>query len=61
MTLATWLRKLVREHPSYAGDSVVTPEINCDVIEHCLAVGEGTLSAPELFGDLPVHHQQPMA
>lgn len=32
MTTATWIRNFVRNHPAYKFDSVVSQEINFDLI-----------------------------
>ncbi|GAA5919676.1 hypothetical protein JCM6882_004535 [Rhodosporidiobolus microsporus] len=51
VTTATWIRNFVRSHPSYAFDSVVTPEINYDLIRAVDAIERGELDAPELLPD----------
>lgn len=52
MTMASYTRKFVTEHKAYQKDSVVNDEINWDLMQHLLAVGEGREKAPELLGDL---------
>ncbi len=50
MTGATWQRKVVRAHPEYAGDGVVTPRIATDLLAAVRDVVAGVRSAPELLG-----------
>jgi len=54
MTPATWLRKFVRNHPAYKGDSVVSQEIAHDLVIACKEIGEGTRHEPDLLGDMHV-------
>lgn len=49
-TNASYIRKFIREHPSYAGDSVVSQEICYDLITRLNGVTSGEISAPELLG-----------
>ncbi|BGP17257.1 glutamate--cysteine ligase [Rhodosporidiobolus nylandii] len=49
ITTASWIRNFVRSHPSYQHDSVVSPEINYDLIRTIDAIERGELSAPELL------------
>jgi glutamate--cysteine ligase catalytic subunit len=53
-TPATWMRKFVRSHPSYAGDSVVTKDIALDLMMACKEIGEGTRHEPDLLGDFKI-------
>ena len=48
MTLATWIRNFVSEHPEYKQDSVVTDQINYDLISACDLITKGDLKVPEL-------------
>lgn len=54
LTPATWMRRYVRNHPSYMGDSVVTDEIAYDLMIECRDIGEGTLHIPEMLGDITI-------
>ena len=54
LTPATWMRQFVQNHPAYAQDSVVSPEIAHDLLQACRGVGEGTLHVPELLGDIKI-------
>eukprot|EP00557_Chaetoceros_sp_GSL56_P002214 CAMPEP_0176500564 /NCGR_PEP_ID=MMETSP0200_2-20121128/13630_1 /TAXON_ID=947934 /ORGANISM="Chaetoceros sp., Strain GSL56" /LENGTH=935 /DNA_ID=CAMNT_0017899263 /DNA_START=602 /DNA_END=3409 /DNA_ORIENTATION=- len=51
ITPATWMRKFVRSHPSYKGDSVVNHEIAYDLMMACKDIGEGVRHEKELLGD----------
>ena len=51
-TTAGWVRQQVMDHPSYRQDSVVSEEIAYDLVRAMKAVGEGSLSCPELLGSL---------
>ncbi|KAJ2539244.1 glutamate--cysteine ligase [Coemansia sp. RSA 1933] len=51
MTLAAWMRDYVRSHPGYNFDSVVSPEINYDLVVALNDITCGRRSAPELFGE----------
>lgn len=51
ITAATWIRNFVRSHPSYKRDSVVTEEINFDLIQTILKIENGELKVPELLGE----------
>jgi len=57
MTPATWLRKFVRSHPAYKGDSVVSQEIAYDLTIACKEIGEGARHEADLLGDI---HIQPI-
>ncbi|KAJ1947928.1 glutamate--cysteine ligase [Kickxella alabastrina] len=49
-TLATWMRRFVRNHPEYKRDSVVPPSINYDMLRTMNDIEEGKIMAPELLG-----------
>jgi hypothetical protein len=42
-TAAQWMRGFVTGHKDYQKDSVITPSMNDDLIEACLAISDGTL------------------
>merc|ERR1712107_745028 len=42
ITPATWMRKFVRNHPAYKGDSYINHEIAYDLMVACKEIGEGT-------------------
>jgi hypothetical protein len=54
MTPATWMRKFVRNHPAYNGDSVVSSEIAHDLMVACKEIGEGIRHEPDLLGDFTI-------
>jgi len=54
MTPASWLRKFVRSHPKYEGDSVVSQEIAYDLIIACKDIGEGKRHEADLLGDMRI-------
>lgn len=39
LTGASYIRKMVQEHPDYKQDSIVTPEINYDIVRHIAMIG----------------------
>ncbi|KAJ2765050.1 glutamate--cysteine ligase [Coemansia nantahalensis] len=51
MTVAAWIRKFVQNHPAYKRDSVVSSEINYDLIVALDDISSGRRAAPELFGE----------
>lgn len=51
LTTASWMRKFVHNHPAYKHDSVVTDEINYDLLRTVQQLQEGKQSCPELFGE----------
>jgi len=51
MTPATWMRKFVRNHPAYKGDSVINHEITYDLMVACKEIGEGHRHEKDLLGD----------
>lgn len=52
LTTAAWIRKFVREHPTYKFDSVVTEEIAYDLVNAAHKIAAGEMSCPELLGNL---------
>ncbi|CAE6435924.1 unnamed protein product [Rhizoctonia solani] len=48
-TPATWIRNFVRSHPAYKFDSVVSQEINYDLISAMDQIERGEREAPELL------------
>jgi len=55
ITPATWLRKFVRNHPAYKGDSVVSQEIAYDLTVACNEIGEGRRHEADLLGDIRIN------
>ncbi|KAF5389460.1 hypothetical protein D9757_004255 [Collybiopsis confluens] len=49
LTPATWIRNFVRTHPAYARDSVVTQEMNYDLIVAIDEIERGVRAAPDLL------------
>ncbi|GAA5824348.1 hypothetical protein JCM11251_000384 [Rhodosporidiobolus azoricus] len=49
VTTATWIRNFVRSHPLYKFDSVVSPEINYDLIRAVDEIEKGDRAAPDLL------------
>ena len=56
MNTATWIREFVRSHPSYKHDSVVSQEINYDLIKACDEIERGVRKEPGL---LPKYYRGP--
>ncbi|KAI0565624.1 Glutamate--cysteine ligase [Gracilaria domingensis] len=50
-TNASFIRKFIRQHPAYRGDSVVSQEINYDLMLTLKGISNGEIAAPELLGD----------
>jgi len=50
-TPATWIRNFVRSHPAYKFDSVVSQEINYDLMVAVDQLERGVLRAPEFLPD----------
>lgn len=50
LTTAGWIRKYVREHPSYKFDSVISDEINYDLLRTLHDIQTGQITCPELLG-----------
>jgi len=51
ITTATWMRHFVRSHPSYQFDSVITEEINYDLMRAVDDIERGVRKVPELLPD----------
>jgi glutamate--cysteine ligase catalytic subunit len=51
VTTASWIRRFVQSHPDYKKDSVVSQEINYDLITTMDKIGRGELHVPELLGN----------
>ncbi|CAO3664044.1 unnamed protein product [Umbelopsis ramanniana] len=51
MTGATWMRQFVQNHPDYKHDSVVSEEINYDLMKAIEKISKGELEVPELLGE----------
>ncbi|CAO3685086.1 unnamed protein product [Umbelopsis vinacea] len=51
MTGATWMRQFVQNHPAYKHDSVVSEEINYDLMKTIEKISNGELEIPELLGE----------
>lgn len=49
-TNAAYIRNFIRRHPRYNGDSVVTDEINYDLMKNLQGITRGEIAAPELLG-----------
>ncbi|KAF8125709.1 glutamate-cysteine ligase-domain-containing protein [Boletus edulis] len=49
LTTASWMREFVRSHPSYKFDSVVSQEINYDLMVAVDEIERGVLRVPELL------------
>ncbi|GAA5961268.1 hypothetical protein JCM8115_001529 [Rhodotorula mucilaginosa] len=49
ITLATYMRRFVQSHPAYKHDSVVSQEINYDLIKALDEIERGERAAPELL------------
>eukprot|EP01135_Chromosphaera_perkinsii_P005544 Nk52_evm93s352 gene=Nk52_evmTU93s352 len=50
LSTASWIRKFVDEHPSYKHDSVISEEINYDLVRAIADLGNGKRVAPEMVG-----------
>ncbi|KAJ1304844.1 hypothetical protein OPQ81_005978 [Rhizoctonia solani] len=50
-TPATWIRNFIRSHPAYKFDSIVSQEINYDLINAIDQIERGERAAPELLPD----------
>lgn len=53
-TTARFVRDFVDAHPAYQHDSVITQEIAYDLMVASASIGEGTLQAPDLLGDVVI-------
>jgi len=49
-TDAKYIRNFVLNHPNYKKDSIVTDEINFDLIKHVLKIQNGEIKPKEIFG-----------
>lgn len=49
-TAAKWIRKFVREHEDYKGDSVVDDKINHDLVGAVIDIGEGVKDGIKNYG-----------
>ena len=49
-TDAKYIRNYIKNHPKYNKDSIVTEEINYDLISHLLDIQNGLIKPKELFG-----------
>ena len=52
MSTAAWVRQFLVSHPHYKQDSVVTEEMNYDLIKRMQEISEGVAPCPELTGKL---------
>lgn len=52
MTNAAWIRNFVKEHPLYKRDSVVSEEINYDLMKAIDKISSGQQKCPELWATL---------
>ncbi|XP_075718072.1 glutamate--cysteine ligase catalytic subunit [Rhinoderma darwinii] len=50
MTAARWMREFVSNHPDYKQDSVITDQMNYDLIVTCNQIANEQTSCPELLG-----------
>ncbi|XP_061485475.1 glutamate--cysteine ligase catalytic subunit-like [Rhineura floridana] len=50
MTAARWMREFIANHPAYKHDSVITEEMNYNLIWKCNQIAEGQVECPELLG-----------
>ncbi|KAF0515742.1 GCS-domain-containing protein [Gigaspora margarita] len=53
-TAATWIRNFVRSHPNYKHDSIVSQEINYDLIKMVEEIQKGQVKAPELLSKFKI-------
>lgn len=49
-TDAKYIRHFVNNHPKYNKDSIITEDINFDLISHLLNIQNGLIKPKELFG-----------
>ena len=52
LTTATWMRQVIRSHPEYKHDSVVTDNMVYDLLSRMKDISEGVCNCPELTGNL---------
>lgn len=50
-TTARWIRDFISNHPSYKKDSVVTKEIEHDLVRRCVDISNGKVHDATLLGD----------
>lgn len=50
MTTAKWIREFVKNHPDYKHDSVVTEQINFDLLTVAAKIQQGQQQCPQLVG-----------
>ncbi|XP_046969976.1 glutamate--cysteine ligase [Vanessa cardui] len=50
LTMASWMREFVTNHPEYKKDSVVSEKINYDLLKTAHGIQTGSISAPALLG-----------
>lgn len=50
ITMASWIRKEVLNHPEYNNDSIVTERINYDILKKAKEIQEGVQHCAELLG-----------
>lgn len=50
ITPATWIRQFITTHPAYKGDSVVSEEINYDLVKAIDEIERGVRPCPEVLG-----------
>jgi glutamate--cysteine ligase catalytic subunit len=50
-TAATWMRTFVQHHPDYQHDSIVSQQINYDLLKTIQALGNRQLAVPTLLGN----------
>eukprot|EP01095_Lingulamoeba_sp_RSL-Kostka_P014851 TRINITY_DN6631_c0_g1_i1.p1 TRINITY_DN6631_c0_g1~~TRINITY_DN6631_c0_g1_i1.p1 ORF type:complete len:389 (+),score=127.28 TRINITY_DN6631_c0_g1_i1:3-1169(+) len=54
VTTARWIRNFVSNHPKYTKNSVISHEINHDLLDACYKISNGLIHEESLFGDLDV-------
>ena len=52
VTAAKWMRSFITGHDDYKQDSVITPKMNNDLVDACLAISDGSMVPEELLGRL---------
>jgi glutamate--cysteine ligase catalytic subunit len=53
-TMARYIRHYLQKHPDYKEDSIVSQQINYDLLKHLDEISVGKVEAPELYGDFSV-------
>jgi len=51
MTNAQYFRNFILNHPDYKHNSVITEEINYDLMKHIVEIQEKKIRPKELFGE----------